>query len=619
MAPRALFWVGLALLIPVGGYALQWYEYYERGVTAARAGKCEQAIPDLLAALREQGEPRLRIRTYGTNFLVRYDPYLYLAECSALLGDLAAAEKYLRVSKAAGVSDSRDLAKVAELVAKQREAAEAMSKTGRPSPPMPGPTSPGPPSVAVVRVTSEPEGCSVLLDGVFVGRTPWGPAPVKLGSHRLRVETEGFYPREETVTVGPEGANFYFTLAPKPTPKEAKGEPAVPIGEISKAEPRPGARGERMADNTPTPSIKLGVTPVIPTATPYPEASPQPEAGALVAADGREKPVLAWWLTALALVVGLLTFAIGAGIKVRKQKAAKRFSQIQKTVRLGGEVFAGKYAIVGVVGAGGMGTTFEAVRLADNLSVAIKIPHDHLLPDKESMERFLREAKLGAQLHHPRIVTIYEAGEHEGKPFFVMELLKGETLKARLKRESILPLATALRVAREVAEALDYAHSKGVIHRDLKPENVMLLADGGLKVMDFGLARVLQDPRITRTSVFVGTPMYAAPELLQDPEHVDGRADLYSLGIVLFEMLEGRPPFAASSVIQVLEKHVAAPFPGPRELPRPLPPDVYELLRRCCAKKPDDRWPTAEALLVHLDRILLNLPEAGGTSDPFAV
>lgn len=617
MAFRVLLRVGLALLIPVGCHALQWYEYYERGVTAAKAGKCEQAIPDLLAALREQGEPRLRIRTYGSNFLARYDPYLYLAECSALLRDLAAAERYLRVSRAAGVSDPRDLARVAELVAKQREAAETATRAVGPSLPTPAATSPPPPSVASVRVTSEPEGCSVFLDGVFVGRTPWGPAPVKLGSHRLRVETGGFYPREETVTVGPEGASFYFTLAPLPTPKEAKGEQAVPIGEIPKAEPRPAARGERMAENTPTPPVGLGAPTAILTATPYPEASPQPETGGVVAADKREKPVLAWWLTALALAAGFLTFAIGARIRERKRQAAKRLSQGQKTVRLGGEVFAGKYAIVGVLGSGGMGTTFEAVRLTDNLPVAIKIPHDHLLPDKESMDRFLREAKLGAQLHHPRIVTIYEAGEHEGKPFFVMELLRGETLKARLKRERILPLATALRVAREVAEALDYAHSKGVIHRDLKPENVMLLADGGLKVMDFGLARILQDPRITRTSVFVGTPMYAAPELLRDPEHVDGRADLYSLGIVLFEMLEGRPPFAGWSVIEVLEKHVAAPFPGPRDLPRPLPPDVYELLRKCCAKTPDDRWPTAEALLVHVDRILLNLPEAGGISEPF--
>jgi eukaryotic-like serine/threonine-protein kinase len=207
-----------------------------------------------------------------------------------------------------------------------------------------------------------------------------------------------------------------------------------------------------------------------------------------------------------------------------------------------------------MLGRGGMATTFRGRRASDGTEVALKVPHEGCLADPSFLAHFVREGQLGEQLHHPRIVRIVAAGEEGGRPYLAMELLPGRTLKRELAERGPLELRRALEVARDMAEALDYAHLKGIIHRDLKPENVMILPDGSVKVMDFGIARPADQSSLTSSNLFLGTPLYAAPEMV-DPRHIDQRVDLCALGIILFEMLEGTTPFVADSPFRVLELH----------------------------------------------------------------
>jgi serine/threonine-protein kinase len=258
-----------------------------------------------------------------------------------------------------------------------------------------------------------------------------------------------------------------------------------------------------------------------------------------------------------------------------------------------------------------MATTYLARRTSDGKEVALKVPHEHCLDDESFRRRFVREGNLGSQLHHPNIVRILEAGEEGETPYMAMELVRGTTLRELLRTAGELPLQTVLDVVRQVAEALDYAHSKGVVHRDLKPENLMLLPDGRVVVMDFGIARVEGGAGLTATSVFVGTPAYAAPEAIQG-EPADHRVDLYALGVLMVEMLEGGLPYAGSNPLEQLRAHVEGRLLQREELKRPIPDDVWELIRGLTARNPEERFPTAEAFLVAL-RTVIRRRELGGT------
>jgi serine/threonine protein kinase len=235
--------------------------------------------------------------------------------------------------------------------------------------------------------------------------------------------------------------------------------------------------------------------------------------------------------------------------------------------------------------------------------VALKVPHESCLVDEGFRTRFLREGELGQQLHHPNIVRIHDTGEDRGRLYLAMELLEGRTLKQELREVGTLPERRAIEIVRAIAEALDYAHAKGVIHRDLKPENIMVLDGGAIKVMDFGIARVAGQAGLTNTNLFLGTPLYAAPESV-DARHVDHRADLYSLGIIFFELLQGTAPFVSESPFRVIEMHMNAPLPSLSSLPNPVRPVVWAMVERLCAKDREARYPGAASLLVDLNRIL---------------
>ena len=253
----------------------------------------------------------------------------------------------------------------------------------------------------------------------------------------------------------------------------------------------------------------------------------------------------------------------------------------------------GRYTIEREAGRGGMATVFLAEDVKHKRPVAIKV----LNPDIGRLvgpDRFLREIEIAARLTHPHILPVFDSGSADGLLYYVMPFVQGESLRQRLERENPLPVADAVRIAREVADALDYAHRRGFVHRDIKPENV-LLEEGHAFVADFGVARALAagtggGPKLTEVGIAIGTPYYMSPEQAAGEEGVDGRADLYALGCVLFEMLAGRPVFEGNTAQVVARQHL---FDTPRRL-RSLRADVPQgletVVERALAKTPAERW-----------------------------
>jgi serine/threonine-protein kinase len=251
-----------------------------------------------------------------------------------------------------------------------------------------------------------------------------------------------------------------------------------------------------------------------------------------------------------------------------------------------------QYLVDVEIGRGGMAVVYRATDLRLHRRVAIKVLPPELAFNADVRERFLREAQTSAQLTHPNIVPIFTVDEREGMVYFVMALVDGETLGARLARTPRLPVEQVKCILVDVADALAYAHAQGVVHRDVKPDNIMLdRSSGRAMVTDFGIARAAAgDSRLTVTGVAIGTPAYMSPEQALGEREVDGRSDIYSLGIIGYQMLAGEPPFKASNTPAMLVKHVS-------ETPRPLlslrpdaPPHLVNAISRALAKKADDRW-----------------------------
>ena len=262
-----------------------------------------------------------------------------------------------------------------------------------------------------------------------------------------------------------------------------------------------------------------------------------------------------------------------------------------------------RYEVLGEVGRGGMATVYRAHDHRMGRTVAIKVLHPQLAFLLGS-ERFRREVSIVGALQHPNIVPVYESEDHDGLLFFTMPLVDGETLRARLERETPLPLDEALGIAEEVAQALDHAHGHGIVHRDIKPENI-LLAGRRAVVADFGVARAITEAgedRLTSAGIAVGTPAYMSPEQAAGAEHVDGRSDIYALGCVLYEMLSGEPPFTGPSAQAVLARQIQEPPRSLRVVRRTVSPALQQVVEKALAKLPADRYATAGAFVAALDR-----------------
>lgn len=267
-----------------------------------------------------------------------------------------------------------------------------------------------------------------------------------------------------------------------------------------------------------------------------------------------------------------------------------------------GEIRLGPYKVMRKIGEGKMGAVYEAIQDGADRRVALKVLPQRLMGDSHSLERFQREAHSAAGLKHPNIIAAYDIGRDKGYIFFSMELVDGENLKERLKRDGKFPAPEALSLIRQVAEAMDYAWKHGkIIHRDLKLDNIMLARDGGVKVADFGLAKsTMIVTEVTAPGTAIGSPEYMAPEQFTSARDVDCRADVYSLGITLFTILTGRRPFQEKTAMDYLHAHRDKAFPDPRQIEPGIPEGVCQLLWKMCAKKPEDRYQTPEQLLAEV-------------------
>ena len=256
----------------------------------------------------------------------------------------------------------------------------------------------------------------------------------------------------------------------------------------------------------------------------------------------------------------------------------------------------GRYAIVREIATGGMATVYLAHDLRHARPVAIKVLREQLAA-AVGAERFLAEIRVTASLQHPHILPLFDSGSADGLLWYAMPYVEGETLRSRLARGGRLPVAEAVRLAREVADALDHAHARGFVHRDVKPENV-LLRDGHALVADFGIALALEQAgtdRLTSTGLALGTPQYMAPEQAAGERALDARVDVYALGAVLHEMLAGEPPFAAATRQDVVQRIIREPPPMLARMRPDVTPFVDRAVRRALAKRPDDRYPSAAA------------------------
>ncbi len=600
-----------------GQTARPWYEEYENGLQALRSGRAGDAIAAFELAARLRPEPGRNVQTYGTNFLTDYQPYLKLAEACLLVEDTRAARLALERGQRYPEPEAerrRLLSQIEALEARVAAATQAARATPvptaeptrppatpaptpvptpdpTPAPPRETPTSPTPRPTASATATptpparatalvlrTSPPGASVYLDDALIGTTDPLTGRLRLpavapGRHRLRVASPG---RADALRE--------FELAAGET-----RELEIALADRIATEPSPAPAadpGRTDAESRPFGWRVLGAAVVV---------------GALLWLALRRRRVdgtgsLTWTFafpTPGARPPSGRTPAAGVERTPGGSLRTPRPFEVE-------EAFPapfGDYTLLSRLGRGGMAIVYEAER--DGERVALKRPLPGFQEDPRFLERFLREAEIGRTLHHPNVIRILDRGEIDGIPFFTMERVEGETLAQRLRREGAQPEHEVRRILLAVAEALDYGHSKGVVHRDLKPSNVLLGRDGAIKVTDYGIARARRFEGMTATGAFLGSPDYAAPEMIEGRE-IDARADLYALGVIAYEMLAGRRPFEAEAPFAVLRLHVSeAPRPL-RELVPALASDLEIEVMRLLAKDPADRHADAEELLQKL-------------------
>jgi serine/threonine-protein kinase len=275
-------------------------------------------------------------------------------------------------------------------------------------------------------------------------------------------------------------------------------------------------------------------------------------------------------------------------------------------------LFDGRYRIQRKLGAGGMADVYLAEDQELGRRVAIKILNGRHANDDQFIERFRREAKNAAALNHPNIVSIYDRGEAEDTYYIAMEFLDGRTLKELVVSRGAAPINVAIEYARQILSALRFAHRHGIVHRDIKPHNVLVDAEGRVKVTDFGIARA-GTSQMTETGSIVGTAQYLSPEQARGGE-VDPRSDLYSLGVVLYELLTGKTPFDGETPVEIAMKHLSnAPKP-PSKLRPDVTPELDKVVLRALAKNPDDRYQSADEMEADLERVARGAPVSAATA-----
>lgn len=270
-----------------------------------------------------------------------------------------------------------------------------------------------------------------------------------------------------------------------------------------------------------------------------------------------------------------------------------------------GKVFDRRYKIVKIIGVGGMAVVFEAVDMVMHRNVAVKMLKDEIANDSQAVRRFINESKAVSMLSHPNIVSIYDVSVRENIKYIVMELVDGITLKNYMTKKGMLSLRETLSITEQVLRALEHAHSKGIIHRDIKPQNIMVLKNGRIKVTDFGIAKLPNAETVTMSDKAIGTVYYISPEQASG-KPIDPRSDLYSLGVMLYEMSTGRLPFMADSPVSVALMQVNNAPRRPREINSSIPIGLEQIILAAMEKSPERRLQTAGQMLRYLEQIQSN-------------
>lgn len=364
---------------------------------------------------------------------------------------------------------------------------------------------------------------------------------------------------------------------PAEVPPVPEAESKGPFTEPPPPRPSPGVAAPPAKEDLPSPTKPLPAPTLAPKVDPLPSTPALPLPG--------PRPLLPrhsfFVLAGLGL---LLTGILFRRVRQRKAEAPEPGAVPERV---------GPYQVLRRLGRGGFATTYLARHDKGGDPVALKVPHPHLLDDAEAMQRFHQEALLGATLDHPNLVRVLDPGPVGASSWMAFEYVEGPVLEALLAEQGALPLPVAVEVALAVAEALAHAHAHGIVHRDLKPANILMSRP--IRVMDFGIARLMDTQTLTTTYAFLGTPRYAAPEA-QLKTGVGPAADRYSLGILLFEMLAGQPPFEGDTPFEILERHRRDPLPEVRKLRPEVPEALARLMSRLARKEPDERPEDAEVI-----------------------
>jgi serine/threonine protein kinase/tetratricopeptide (TPR) repeat protein len=267
---------------------------------------------------------------------------------------------------------------------------------------------------------------------------------------------------------------------------------------------------------------------------------------------------------------------------------------------------SGRYRIIKELGKGGMGKVYKAVDTEINEEIALKLLKPEIVAEDKVIERFRNELKIARKISHKNVCRMYHLEKDENTTFITMEYVEGEDLKSSIEQKGKIPLNEAIIVAKQIAEGLAEAHRLGVVHRDLKPQNIMIDCDGNAHIMDFGIARIMASPGMTKEGTIIGTPDYMSPEQV-DGKEADQRADLYSLGVIIYEMVTGRVPFKGESAMSVALKHKTESPPNPRELDAQIPESLDRLILKCMEKDKEQRFQSAASVLSELVTIEMEI------------
>ncbi|MCK4556703.1 MAG: protein kinase, partial [Candidatus Aminicenantes bacterium] len=272
-----------------------------------------------------------------------------------------------------------------------------------------------------------------------------------------------------------------------------------------------------------------------------------------------------------------------------------------------GTTFAKRYELIEELGVGGMGRVYKVFDKKIKEEVALKILKPEITADEKTIERFSNELKFARKITHKNVGRMYDLNEEEGTHYITMEYIAGEDLKSTINRVGQLSIGKSISISKQVCEGLVEAHRLGVVHRDLKPSNIMVDKEGNSRIMDFGIARSLKAKGITREGVMIGTPEYMSPEQIEALD-VDQRSDIYSLGIILYEMLTGQLPFKAETPLGIAMKHKSETPKSPRALNTQIPEELSAVILKCMEKDKAKRYQSAEELRSELIRIDEGIP-----------